>query len=128
MAQTAVGQADPYLRCCQQVHASAWQLAGGLMEACAAAGKYMLMQGNFRGGHIIEVEALTRAQPGRRVTCTFFASTADYHHQVQLHELLPASAAVLGAPVVACMVCMLSMHGVCVLSMHSLCAVSQSRI
>ena len=57
----------------------------------------MLMNGNFRGGHVIEVEALTRRMPGRRVTCTFFANAADFHRQVQLHELLPASAAVLGA-------------------------------
>ena len=55
------------------------------------------MNGNFRGGPVIEVDALTRRQPARKVTCVFFANAADYHRQAQLHELLPSQASVLGA-------------------------------
>ena len=32
------------------------------------------------------------------MTCKFFATSADYHHEAQLSEILHSDAAVLGAP------------------------------
>lgn len=61
------------------------------------AGKYVLQQGNFRGQNAIEVTAVTRRTPERKVSCKFFATAADFHHESQLSEILPANGAALGA-------------------------------
>lgn len=81
------------------LHALVLKSYSQLVVIGLTAGKYILQQGNFRGQHAIEVAARTRGATEQKVTCKFFATSSDFHHEAQLNEMLPSNAAILGTPV-----------------------------